>query len=76
MIGSTQTYLLGNLPHLVGGGLELLPHITGKVLHVLNGVLGFASNDVCRIAAPDVLHGVGGFASNYVGHLADLFCGN
>jgi len=67
-----RTYLLGNLPDLIGRGLELLPHIPSKVLHILNGVVGLARHNVRGVTALDVLDSVGSLAGDDVGDLADL----
>ena len=69
-----NTYLLGNLPNLIGRGLELLTHVAGKVLHILNGVLGLARHYVRGVTALDVLDRVGSLAGDDVGDLSDLGC--
>jgi len=69
-----RTYLLGNLPDLIGRGLELLPHIPSNVLHILNGVVGLARHNVCGVTALDVLDSVGSLAGDDVGDFADLGC--
>lgn len=71
---SPRAYLLGNLPNLVRGGLELLPHISGKVLDILHRVLGLACHDVRGITALNVLHCVGSLAGDDVGGLPELSC--
>lgn len=69
-----RAYLLGSVPDLLGGGLELLANVIGHVLDVLHAVGGLAGHDMGGVAALDVGHGVGRLALDDVRHLADLFC--
>lgn len=71
---SRRAYLLGNLPNLVRGGLQLLPHVARKMFHILDSVLCLACHNMRGVATLDILHCVGSLAGHNVGDLANLSC--